>query len=101
MKKQTIAVLGLALSLMMGCQQIAERQIHFIQGNQLNPDQIKRIHVGQSQQEVMQILGSPVYDYSFDNDRLVYVTHVREGLNEKTQRIILRFSNNRLVEIGH
>lgn len=70
------------------------------QGNIIESDQIEKIKLGQSKEQVIFFLGSPVLENLFAQNQWDYVYRIKgqEGIIIN-QRLSLKFTNNRLSDI--
>ena len=80
------------------CSLVTKPQI--IQGNVLLPDSIKRLHVGMTPPEVVDVMGTPVLNNIFSPDRIEYVyTYQDAKIKRQETRVSCLFVNNRLKTI--
>lgn len=95
---QRIRIIALTF-LMMGLSACQYFGVNFTQGNIVTPSQMRRLHTGMSEQEVTDLLGSPVYENTYSKDRWVYVftRQKREVMTKK--KMILTFRHGRLIRI--
>ena len=72
----------------------------FQQGNILTPAKVQAIKAGMSSQEVVGLLGTPVLENIYANNRLVYV-YTQQPTRNKTiiTRCIVTFQNNHVMDI--
>ena len=70
------------------------------QGNLITQETISKLQKGMSKQEVQSLLGTPLLQDSFDNNRWDYVFYQKKN-KTKSQNITLRFKNNQLINISH
>lgn|SRR3990167_2074316 len=72
----------------------------FDQGNILTPAKTQSVKVGMSSQEVVGILGTPVLENIYADNRLVYV-YTQQPTRNKTiiTRFIVTFQNNHVVDV--
>lgn len=77
------------------------RKMNIEQGNVLEPAQVSRIHTGMTENQVKDVLGSPILLNTFNDNRVDYVYTMKEGHNNMTEKYItLTFRQNRLLSIG-
>lgn len=97
-KKIAIAV---SLSLLLaGCGFIHPYRPDIQQGNILNQQQVKKLHVGMTKYQVQNLLGDPVINDTFDHNQLLYAYTNEPNRGKMVQKkLILTFKNNRLVKI--
>jgi len=70
------------------------------QGNIYTPRMINRLHRGMTPFEVKHIMGNPVLENTFADQRMNYVYTFKPGKGKMTQkRVTLTFKRNRLVAI--
>lgn len=94
-----LAVLLLVLSLS-GCQWIANHKIHHQQGNVIKDDRVAQLRKGMSPREVAEIMGSPVYDNTFDTNRWVYVHTEKNGNRPMMKRnVVVVFRDGNLSQV--
>lgn len=72
-------------------------RIDIQQGNALESEDIARVEIGMTTDQVRYILGSPVIDDNFHADRWDYVYYLHTGDDEKQSRRFLVFFENGLV----
>ncbi len=91
-----IFVLGLMLS---ACGSLIKvHRLDVQQGNVLTVQQIKSVHRGMTQQQVIDRLGQPVLTNVFHPDQLVYVYTWQPGYGKLTQKqVIFYFNKGRLT----
>ena len=71
-----------------------------IQGNVLTNHQKASIHKGMSQQQVLNVLGYPVFQNVFKDNRLVYVYYAKPTRSHTAQdKFIVTFRNNKVISI--
>lgn len=71
------------------------------QGNYLEDDQVQKVEEGMTREQVKFLLGTPVADDPFTNDRWDYVYLYRNGRTGETLRrqVIVYFVNDRVSRI--
>jgi len=71
------------------------------QGNKLEPQDIEAIKVGMTRNQVRYLLGTPVVNDLFREDRWDYIYYYRPGRSKKTERrwLIVWFDDNLVREI--
>ena len=100
MKIFRILIVGaLALLLLSGCLRVYKIDVQ--QGNDLSEKQLDALEVGLNRQEVRALLGTPLIDDPFRQDRWDYYYTFKEGRsNEATRRrLTLFFDENVLARI--
>lgn len=74
------------------------------QGNLVTQTSISKLQQGMSKQEVQSLLGTPLLQDNFNNNRWDYVFYQnkREGKNHKKQQnVSLTFKNGQLVSVSN
>ncbi len=71
------------------------------QGNKLEPQDIEAIKVGMTRNQVRYLLGTPVVNDLFREDRWDYIYYHRMGRSKKTERrwLIVWFDDNVVREV--
>ena len=74
--------------------------VNFTQGNHVSARQVRQLKLGLSEAEVLDRLGSPLYDNSFRKERWVYVytRQTRDKIVKK--RLLLDFKDGHLARIS-
>jgi outer membrane protein assembly factor BamE len=94
---QKILTLFVILLALTGCL----RKMSIEQGNVLTPEQVNKIHTGMTENQVKDVLGSPVLLNTFNDNRVDYVYTMKKGHESMTEKYItLTFRQNRLQNIG-
>jgi len=72
------------------------------QGNFLNQDDVDKLRVEMTKEQVEYVLGSPVIQNPFKSDQWHYIFTNKSGVTDKMSRIelIVRFENGKLVEVS-
>lgn len=93
---RTVLVL-LALSASLGCVYEVDVQ----QGNKLEPHEIDAVEVGMSRSQVRYLLGTPVVNNLFSDERWDYVYYYKPGRGKKPERRWVRiwFDDNNVTQI--
>lgn len=95
-----ILIVGvLALALLSGCVRVYRIDVQ--QGNDLTERQVQQLQTGMSRQAVRALLGTPLIDDPFRQNRWDYYYQMKEGREkEMTRRVIsLFFEDEALVRI--
>lgn len=72
----------------------------FQQGNIMTPQQLDQLHVGMSKTEAEHILGEPILQNSFNENRLLYAyTYKTNNGPMLVKQVALTFQNGRLIKI--
>ncbi len=70
------------------------------QGNVLNEKTVQQVHLGMYKLQVESLLGEPVLQNTFDQNQLLYVYNFIPNRGKPIKKkLILTFSNNKLVKI--
>ena len=71
------------------------------QGNKLEPQDIEAVQVGMTRNQVRYLLGTPVVDNMFDEDRWDYVYYFKKGRSRNPERrwLVVWFDGNVVREI--
>jgi outer membrane protein assembly factor BamE len=92
-----ILALFIVLLALSGCL----RKMNIEQGNILTPEQVSKIHTGMTENQVKEVLGSPILLNTFNDNRIDYVYTLKEGHKPMTEKYItLTFRQNRLQHIS-
>lgn len=75
-----------------GCQTIADYNYHFREGQHLHQKQLAKIQVGQTEQQVLSVLGAPLYRNTFDRTRWYYVQHSHAYNKRHSEKVIIEFN---------
>lgn len=93
-------LIGFSGFLLASCAYFSPRQIEVQQGNQLTPTQIAKVKKGMTRQQVAQILGSPVLDHLFEQDRWDYLETYQKGRKIDERHLVsVNFKKGRVVSI--
>lgn len=96
---RNIVVLLLVL-LLAACSWIPVYRPDIQQGNIIKPNQVNQLHKGMTAFEVKHIMGDPVLQNTFSDNRIDYVYTFQPNRKPmQLKRIILTFRNNRLIKI--
>lgn len=93
---------GLAGTLLTGCESWLPRahKIDIQQGNQVNAEDLDRLKIGMTREQVKYLLGTPLLQDSFHQNRWDYLYYLQPGNQEARQsRISLFFENGTLTKI--
>ncbi len=73
------------------------------QGNYLEADQVGKVEVGMSREQVKFLLGTPIADDPFTNDRWDYVYFYRNGRTGETLRreVVVYFEDDKVSRIDN
>lgn len=87
-----LSALFLLLVILTGCQRIADYNYHFHEGQPYSEKRLAQVKVGQTQQTVLKLLGSPLYRNVLDKRRWYYLSHIKRRHFDGTQRFIVEFN---------
>lgn len=91
-------------TLLGGCSRLEERWVHRIeiqQGNVITQEMVDELQPGMNRQQVRYILGTPVLEDTFHNDRWTYLYTTQPAGKKRTQReLILVFNDDKLTQIS-
>lgn len=97
--KKIISLTLIAL-LLSGCSFLRPHKMDVEQGNVYNQEEVSQLKPGMSQSQVKNIMGNPVLENIFDDNRLEYVYTFQPGYGKRVEkRVICIFQNGRLKEI--
>lgn len=100
--KKLVSALFLTFSLS-GCSYLYDTfvyQIDVTQGNYIEDEEIAKLEVGMTQEQVIYILGSPMLIDQFDSSKWYYIRYIKPGGKAVQQeQVLLVFSSNVLVDI--
>lgn len=75
-------------------------RIDIQQGNHVKPEDLEKIRIGMSRDQVRFVLGTPLLQDAFHRDRWDYVYYLKPGDGETRQsRVSLYFQGDELVRI--
>lgn len=98
MKKNILLVL--VAFLLSSCAILRTHKQDIQQGNVYTPAEINQLHKGMSTGDVVNLLGNPVDNQLFSNNRMAYVYSFKKGYSDmKVTTVTLVFVNGRLSEI--
>lgn len=98
MKKNLILILiGLTLT---GCSIFRTHKMDIQQGNIITQEDVSRLHVGMTKNQVIEVMGSPMLVNIFTPNRVDYVYTFKKGYgNMEEKRLTCTFVHGRLREI--
>lgn len=99
MPLRLILSFALTVAILSGCVRVYKLDIQ--QGNDISVDQLSRVEMGMSQQEVKQILGTPMLEDPFRSNRWDYLYTMKAGAEKQVERrrVSLYFSDAQLDRI--
>ena len=76
------------------------RKMDIEQGNIITPETVNRLHVGMTEDQVKNVMGTPMLLNTFSDNRIDYVYTFKAGHKATTEKYItLIFRNHRLQKI--
>jgi outer membrane protein assembly factor BamE len=76
-------------------------RIDIPQGNYLEQDDVDKLRIGMTEEQVIYVLGKPVAENSFDSDRWVYLYNMNPNEGKVYRKeLILTFNNERLSDLS-
>ena len=100
MKK--IVLLFCVISLLSGCGIFSVHKLDVIQGNFYTEADIKKLHKGMHEGQVLEILGRPVLVNVFTPNRVEYIYTYQKGDRKRTEKeLSLIFKNGTLFEMHY
>jgi outer membrane protein assembly factor BamE len=93
---------GLASTLLTGCESWLPEahKIDIQQGNQVNAEDLDRLKIGMTKQQVKFLLGTPLLQDSFHKNRWDYLYYIQPGKQSARQsRVSLYFDGDTLSKI--
>lgn len=83
-----------------GCSLLGPHRLTVNQGNILEQEQVERLAVGMTREQVQFLLGTPLISDPFHQNRWDYVYSIQNGFDPRVQRrITLEFSGEFLASI--
>ncbi len=71
------------------------------QGNVITPEMVSKLHTGMTEEQVKNIMGTPMLLNTFDDNRIDYVYTFKPAYGQTTEKnVTLTFRNHRLQQIG-
>lgn len=84
-----------------GCSHVGPYVPPIQQGNIVDQQEVKKLHLGMNKNEVIDILGTPVLVNALDNNYWSYVyTMQKNGGKIEKKQFNLRFEENKLTQIN-
>lgn len=85
-----------------GCSFLRPNKMDIAQGNFITETNVKRLHLGMSQEQVKDVMGPPMLMDIFAHHRLNYVYTYQQAYGERIEKkLICIFAYGKLVEIKH
>ena len=82
------------------CSYLHVRRPIIEQGNIITNEDVSKLHMGMSRDQVTAIMGQPVLNNIFSSHRMAYIYTYEDGSNPRIiKRLICVFNNGRLVEM--
>ncbi|MGM0905856.1 MAG: outer membrane protein assembly factor BamE [Pseudomonadota bacterium] len=91
-----VAIIGLS-----GCSLVDKvvYRIDIPQGNYLEQEDVDKLRVGMTEEQVIFVLGNPVAENSFDSDRWVYLYNMDPNSGKDFRKeLVLTFNNKQLQD---
>ncbi|MBS0357819.1 MAG: outer membrane protein assembly factor BamE [Proteobacteria bacterium] len=83
-----------------GCSWYAAHRIDMQQGNLVKPALVAQLKPGMSPEEVVNLMGSPVYVNTFKPSEIIYIYFEQKGWHKPIiNKVTLEFANGRLAKI--
>lgn len=100
LKKLVIIFLSLASMIFAGCV-LKPYTAEIDQGNVIEKEEVARVHIGMSKEEVLSVLGTSILHNAFDDNHWIYAyTNQVSGEKITVKRIELKFTKQgRLTDI--
>lgn len=99
MKKLIILILWLNIAIVTGCSSFPYK-IDIQQGNIIEQDQLNRVQPGMTKNQVQYLLGTPLVDDPFHQNRWDYYYSLKTGGKLREQhRVTLFFENDQLARL--
>lgn len=91
--------LGLACLGLSGCSTPLIYRMDIQQGNAINEEMVRSLRVGLTKDQVIERLGTPALQHTFDNNRWDYYYYFKSGRTgkETEKRFTIYFKNNRVT----
>ncbi len=90
-----ILLIFVAMIALAGCYHVNVQQ-----GNVIDQDAIAQLHVGQNKEAISSLLGKPLLNDTFNTNTWTYVyTNQINGGNIEKKKVVLKFNNNKLIQI--
>lgn len=71
------------------------------QGNYIEPEQVEKLRIQMTKEQVKYVLGTPITIDPFHKNRWDYVFRIQEGWNDAEQKVLfVTFEGDYLVDIG-
>lgn len=97
MKAVAVAVFA---ALLAGCTIPTLFRVPILQGNVVDGDKVQQLEAGMTQRQVRYLLGTPLIDNSFGEQRWDYVFHLRDrNDNVRESQLSLFFQDDKLARI--
>ena len=97
---RNIILIFVTIILLAGCSKLRPYRVDVQQGNIIDAASRAKLHLGMEKSAVNSLLGTPVLVDAFDPNIWVYAyTNQIDGGKIEKRRLILKFKNNKLVQI--
>ncbi len=75
-------------------------RVPIVQGNVVTPDEVSKLKLGMTKRQVKYVLGTPLVDPSFEQNRWDYVFYYRNpNAHVRQSKLDLYFQNGKLADI--
>ncbi len=90
----------LIISMLSSCTWLGNRRLLAIQGNDFKEEQVHQLKLGMYPNDVAKIMGTPVYNNSFNPNHWEYIHTYQAGNKRRlSRRVNLTFKNGKLIKI--
>lgn len=91
---------SVALALVSGCSYVGVYKRDLAQGNLITKDMVSQLETGMTKEQVRYVMGSPLLQGPFDENRWDYVFYLDEAYDDvEEKRVTLTFQNDKLADI--
>ncbi|WP_280539676.1 outer membrane protein assembly factor BamE [Chromohalobacter sp. 11-W] len=91
---------SVALALVSGCSYVGVYKRDLAQGNLITKDMVSQLETGMTKEQVRYVMGSPLLQGPFDENRWDYVFYLDEAYADvEEKRVTLTFQNDKLTDI--
>ncbi len=100
MKKMSLLICLISILMLSSCSWYVRERTNVLQGNILTPEKLAQVRKGMSKREVVFILGNPVYNNVFSDNRWDYVyTRQIRAAHPTVKTVSYTFVDNRVSQI--
>ncbi|MCK0769679.1 outer membrane protein assembly factor BamE [Chromohalobacter canadensis] len=91
---------SVALALVSGCSYVGVYKRDLAQGNLITKDMVSQLETGMTKEQVRYVMGSPLLQGPFDENRWDYVFYLDEAYDDvEEKRVTLTFQDDKLADI--